>query len=76
MLVKAFESDPNSMNRDIFAMAKRGGGFNPNGAHDWEFFRLRITAGGMPLIVGRGIFATDPFGDAGTGSTRSWAKAR
>ena len=38
MIVKAFESNPDQMQWDIFAMAKRGGGFDPEGALDWEFF--------------------------------------
>ena len=28
---------------DVFAMVKRGGGFNRDGALDWEYFLLRLT---------------------------------
>lgn len=67
VIVKTIEppgSDPSSW--EIFAMAKRGGNFNPEGARDWEFFRLRI-AGGQPHIVSRGLTAVDPDGDDGGG---------
>jgi hypothetical protein len=65
ILLKAFDNNSDPPTWDIFAMAKRGGGFNPEGAHNWEFFRLRIQESGMPLIVGRGIFAIDPTDDGG-----------
>jgi hypothetical protein len=61
VIVKAFEPS-----WELFAMAKRGGGFNPKGAVDWEFFRLKLV-GDTPVIVSRGIFAVDPDSDAGVG---------
>jgi hypothetical protein len=51
---------------ELFAMAKRGGGFNARGAVDWEFFRLKLV-NDTPLIVSRGIFAFDPDSDGGVG---------
>jgi hypothetical protein len=52
---------------DLFAMAKRGGGFNADGAKGWEFFTLRINAGGVPVILARGIDASDVPGSSGHG---------
>ncbi|MBL8685152.1 MAG: hypothetical protein JNK05_38600 [Myxococcales bacterium] len=46
----------------LFAMAKRGGGYNDRGARGWEFFTLRMQ-GDSPVIVGRGI-NPPPDGDA------------
>jgi hypothetical protein len=37
-----------------FAMAKRGGDFNSQGALGWEWFELTST-GGAPVIVWRGV---------------------
>lgn len=51
---------------EIFAMGKRGGDFNPEGAKDWEFFRLKIL-GDTPHIVSRGLTAIDPDDDGGGG---------
>jgi hypothetical protein len=65
MLVKAFNSDPDPALWDVFAMAKRGGDFNPSGAVGWEFFRIHILSNDMPTIVSRGIFALDIGPDAG-----------
>jgi hypothetical protein len=61
MIVKAFEPS-----WELFAMAKRGGGFNDKGARDWEFFRLKLVSD-TPVIVSRGIFAFDPDSDGGVG---------
>ncbi|MBK8011790.1 MAG: hypothetical protein IPK13_10605 [Deltaproteobacteria bacterium] len=38
----------------VHAMVKRGGGFNAQGAFEWEFFDLQLSAGGVPVIVWRG----------------------
>ena len=38
----------------IHAKAKRGGGFNPSGAINWEWFELRIVAAGEVTILWRG----------------------
>src|SRR5678816_722926 len=61
MIVKAFLPS-----WELFAMAKRGGGFNAKGALGWEFFRLKLV-NDTPVIVSRGIFAWDPDGDGGVG---------
>jgi hypothetical protein len=61
LIVKAFQPS-----WDLFAMAKRGGNFNPKGAVNWEFFRLKLL-NDTPVIVSRGIFAYDPDGDGGVG---------
>ena len=67
MIVKTIEPlDMPATSWEVFAMAKRGGGFNANGARDWEFFRLRIVDD-SPVILTRGIFAFDPDSDAGVG---------
>jgi hypothetical protein len=50
---------------EIFAMGKRGGNFNAEGALNWEFFRLKILDG-KPHIVTRGLTAADPD-DGGAG---------
>ena len=39
---------------DLFAMVKRGGGFNEGGALDWEFFILGLDESGTPMIRARG----------------------
>jgi len=54
---------------DVFAMAKRGGNFNVDGAKNWEFFTLRIDANGVPVILARGIDATDTSSSGGHGYT-------
>jgi hypothetical protein len=45
----------------IFAMAKRGGTYNAQGAVGWEWFELQDGADGTTLIVWRGI--TPPSGE-------------
>jgi hypothetical protein len=69
IIVKTIGSDPDPTTWEIFAMAKRGGDFNAEGARDWEFFRLRWVADG-PHIVSRGRTAVDPE-DGGSGYTGS-----
>jgi hypothetical protein len=70
VIVKVIESPPSpspspwpspvpEQNWDIFAMAKRGGNFNTDGAKNWEFFTLKIDANGVPVIVLRGTDASD-----------------
>ncbi len=50
-----------------FGMAKRGGGFNPQGALDWEWFELTQPAsGGNPLILWRGT--APPAGETYNGT--------
>jgi hypothetical protein len=65
LVVKTIESDPDPSHWEVFAMTKRGGGFNARGAVNWEFFRLRMLADGTPLILTRGLFAYDPDIDGG-----------
>lgn len=40
---------------NYFAMVKRGGDFNMDGARNWEWFELQDTADGGVLIVWRGV---------------------
>lgn len=47
---------------DLHAMAKRGGGFNPEGALGWEWFELVAADDGTPVIKWRGL--TAPEGEA------------
>jgi len=54
---------------DLFAMAKRGGNFNADGAKNWEFFTLSINSDGTPVILARGIDASDVPNAAGHGYT-------
>jgi hypothetical protein len=56
IFVKTVESQKKS---DIFAMVKRGGGFNASGASGWEWFGLRARADGSVAIVWRGVNAPD-----------------
>ena len=39
----------------IHAMAKRGGGFNADGARGWEWFELVLSTDDEPVIVWRGL---------------------
>lgn len=58
MLVKVTPVDDG---RAIHAMVKRGGGYNAEGAVDWEFFELVMADDGVtPVIDWRGI--EPPFG--------------
>jgi len=53
---------------NIFAMAKRGGGYNANGARGWEWFELlRDETSGQVSIVWRGLGppAGEMYGKAG-----------
>ena len=67
MIVKAVEPPgvPDT-SWEIFAMAKRGGDYNAEGAKNWEFFRLKVLANEKPHIVTRGLTAADPD-DGGAG---------
>jgi hypothetical protein len=52
---------------DLFSMVKRGGGFNDNGALDWEFFILHLDQSNAPTIVARGTAPADASAvDGGT----------
>lgn len=48
--------------RQIFAMVKRGGGYNSSGATDWEWFELRNVDENNVTIVWRGV--GPPTGEA------------
>ena len=56
IFVKTVESKSKS---DIFAMVKRGNGFNASGASGWEWFGLRTRPDGSVAIVWRGVNAPD-----------------
>ncbi len=50
----------------VFAMVKRGGGYNAGGARDWEWFELTPPTSGPPTIIWRGV--APPTGEGyGTG---------
>ena len=53
----------------IFAMVKRGGGFNATGARDWEWFELESYDDGTVSIVWHGFgppAGTEKYGGDGT----------
>lgn len=59
----------NDGSAQVFAMAKRGGGYNPTGAHDWEWFELKLVEADQLRIQWRGVgppagekYAGDPNG--------------
>lgn len=53
MIAKTVEvGDPSTWS--IHAKAKRGGGFNPSGTINWEWFELRIVATNLVTILWRG----------------------
>jgi hypothetical protein len=56
IFVKTVDSKQKS---DIFAMVKRGGGYNASGASGWEWFGLRARPDGSVAIVWRGVNAPD-----------------
>lgn len=56
--------------RITFAMVKRGGGFNSDGANGWEWFSLQDAPDGTAAILWRGVvapsqetYANQPIGD-------------
>jgi len=55
--------------RHVFAMVKRGGGFNAEGAKEWEWFELHNEANGGVTIVWRGVGPAtgDAYGGVSTG---------
>ncbi len=38
----------------VFGMVKRGGGFNPSGAKNWEWFEIKKDPN-LPLVIWRGV---------------------
>lgn len=59
IIVKTIEKGPPT-DWILHAMAKRGAGFNKDGAVDWEFFELRLDEQNIPIILWRG--AEPPIG--------------
>lgn len=59
ILVHTVEVTDDPTTWEVFAMAKRGGGYNASGARDWEYFRLGFARGNVPVIVSRGFAPTD-----------------
>jgi len=57
----------------IFARAKRGAGYNPSGAVDWEWFELQESATNEVTIVWRGVGppAGEMYGGDPTGGCNS-----
>jgi hypothetical protein len=55
IIVREIQADPDRTKWDLFAMVRRGGGYNQSGAIDWEFFILSLDATGAPHVVSRGI---------------------
>ncbi len=58
ILVKEIETGAPA-GHQLFAMVKRGGGFNARGARGWEWFELRARRDGSVGIVWRGLNAPD-----------------
>jgi hypothetical protein len=57
IIVKETE-DPDPTQRIVFAMVKRGDGYNaPPGANGWEWFSLQNNADGSVTILWRGLVA-------------------
>lgn len=54
MIVKVGESGPDPTGWLMVGMAKRGGGYNADGAEGWEWFDLDLSPSGVPLIDWRG----------------------
>lgn len=68
LIVKTIENGASMQEWDVFAMAKRGGGYNPGGAKDWEFFTLKMNGAGVPIIFSRGTNPVDADVDGGNGN--------
>ena len=65
MLAKEMTLQKDPTARTIFAMVKRGAGFNPGG-NDWEWFDLAIREDGSVRIAWRGVGPPsdgDAYGD-------------
>lgn len=54
IIVKELEDGPEA-DRKVFAMVKRGGTYNAEGARGWEWFELKNGAGGAVSINWRGL---------------------
>src|SRR5262249_15546667 len=55
VIVKELEAAATLVDRQIFAMVKRGGEYNSAGAAGWEWFELKNRANGSVQIVWRGV---------------------
>jgi hypothetical protein len=62
LIVKEFDGPPALADRRVFAMVKRGGGYNENGATEWEWFELKNVDDANVQVVWRGV--SPPAGDA------------
>jgi hypothetical protein len=49
------QTDPGAVTPQIFAMVKRGAGYNSSGAHGWEFFELEAVDDRSVVILWRGV---------------------
>jgi hypothetical protein len=67
-IVKVGEADNPPNERQIFAMVKRGGGYNEGGAQGWEWFELKQSNLGPVVLVWRGTGppAGENYTDQGT----------
>lgn len=65
IIVKEIQDQPDADTWPRFAIAKRGGGFNPDGAAGWEFFLLRLDTQGNLYITSRGLAPSDTGFDGG-----------
>src|SRR5688572_15791759 len=54
MLMRVDQLGDDPTHWEVHAMAKRGGGFNPDGADDWEFFGIQLDGNRRPAIAWRG----------------------
>ncbi len=71
ILVKAIQREAAPESWELFGVAKRGGGFNPDGAVGWEFFLLRVGPNGNPYVTSRGLAPRDDGFDGGNGASYS-----
>lgn len=55
IIVHSIEQSDDLATWELFAMAKRGSGYNAAGAVGWEFFHLEFSARGVPVIGARGL---------------------
>ena len=54
IIVKEMQKSTAPETWQVFAMVKRGGGFNTSGAKNWEWFEIKRDPN-LPLIVWRGV---------------------
>ncbi len=54
IIVKEMQKPTAESGWQVFAMVKRGGGYNASGAKGWEWFEIKKDAN-LPLIVWRGV---------------------